>query len=1136
MEPKLTSRREQPLRAAFKDEDRARSSRSQIFQDTQRVDVRFSPPYIGRNYELRQNADDVQRKYTGKHHKQGSGSDIRKDDELVKHMTNLPAYLQQMETGENLQGKVLNFGVLDWKRLEKWKNDEEIIPKRRYKKASLSESTPPFMAGESSTLSNTSLQSKAYASQRKFPPSNGLRTNLAHEEREGVWSQGKVTKPRGFETAPWSNVDRKRNFHMKAKSSGEIFLEIDHDRRRKESDKWNKSAKEVLSVDRRKNASSTSSHVTRSGQDSVINTMVDEEIDVPRQPCGHDSIVLLLPKSSPNRRGSNSIQLPKSRISFDGNLGETHMNPGCLSPEEDLHYLQLCSEIPHSCPLPSESNVEQCSSMNSLDVKLQSDTSGLHQRPKEVQSIPSYGKSSRLESSTETSRRLDQGIPVKQVTPGRHVISYSSNARITRNPILKEGPSNPRSESSYNTVKSGPLESGTSAGLDAFSRNNVSASHEATSKISTTPVPPSRLDQDTSEQAATMGMHPSPSRRYTFSRMTRSRSFKEGTSLPPLSSSSAKVKSGPLSFEAFRGLDRFDQHNVTSGYSALLSPSTKNETPRTMDQDLPEQPGMVGRHPSPSRFSFSKMTRSFSFKEGSSAPRLSSCDTKSGPVGSEAPGGLDKLDRDNLRVSNSARFGPLTTTETPRKWDQNIAKQPDTVGRHTSPSRRFSFSNRRKISRSLDFKEVSSGPQLSSYATVKSHQAALNSFSGLDRFNQDTVSASNRARSSPLRRLLDPLLKPRGALSSAETVKPLKENLTSVSLKPSSASELLQNQRHEASNVQALLQLTRKNGLPLFKLVVDKGSDILVSAVKQLPTPGDDASSLIYALYSVHEIRNKNGSWMSQGFRGKRSSFGYNIIGQMKVFNSCPPGYGGENLEDQYASRESVLYGVETEHGNKETPELKPSKELAAFTIKNLYQKKNDGEQGNNGNLCSHEGFTEQFMEHTCKGREIKDSDSTTVILGGVHGLPEKVLPSPSLICRYGGSCDCGGWDVGCKLQILTTQDQKRNSRPSSSCSIGLELFPQGGHQEKKPSFSLAPFKTGVYSVEFDSSISLLQSFFMSIAFLSSQKLQEIFEGMLDARNCTQPNIDKMDFPIAIEGDIPAKYVTKPPPSPVGRV
>ncbi|KAK1365460.1 hypothetical protein POM88_041021 [Heracleum sosnowskyi] len=1102
VDPKISSRREQHLRAAFQDEERAISSPG--YQTPNFHDVRVSPPFIGRSYEFRQNADDVHQKYRGKHHKQGSGSDINKDDELVKHMTNLPAYLQQMERGESLQGKVLSFGVLDWKRLEKWKNSEEIVPQRRDTKASLSETTPSFMAAESSTVSTAALQRKTYASQRKYPSSSGLRPNSAHEEREVVCSQGKVTKPRGFETAPWSNVDRKRNFHMKTKSSGEIFSEIDHDRgRRKELDKWNKSGKELLSLDRRNNASSNSSHVTRSGQDSVIKTMVNKEIDTSCQPCGHDSIVLLLPRSSPNRRGSKSVQLPNSRILFDGNLGETRMNPGCLSPEEDLHYLQLSSEIPHSCPLPrtAESNVEQCSSMNSLDVKLQCDESGLHRRP-EVQSIPSYGRSSRLESSIETSRRLDQGIPVKQVTPGRHV-SYRSNARITRIPILKEGPSIPQSESSYDTVKSGPLESGTSAGLAAYSADNVSASHEATSKISTTPDPPSR--------------------------MTRSLSFKEGTSLPPLISSSAKVKSGPLSFEAFSGLDRFDQHNVTAGYSALLSPLTKTETPRTVDQDLPEQPGMVGRHPSPSRFSFSRVTRSFSFKEGSSAPRLSSCDTKSGPVGSEAPGGLDKLNRDNLRVSNSARFVPLATTETPRKWEQNIAKQPDTVVRHTSPSRRFSFSNRRKISRSLDFKEVS-GPPLSS------HPAALNSFAGLDRFNQDTAGASNRARSSPLRRLLDPLLKPRGALSSAETVKPPKENLTSMSLKPLSASELLQNQRLDASNVQALLQLTRKNGLPLFKLVVDNGSDILVAAVKQLPTPGDNASSLIYAIYSVHEIKNKNGSWMSQGFRGKRSSFGYNIIGQMKVFNSCPPDYGGENFEDQYASRESILYGVETEHGNRETPELKPSKELAAFIINNLYQKKNDGEQGNHGNLCSREGFTEQFLEHTGNGREIKNSDSTTVILGGVHGLPEKGLPSASLICRYGGSCDCGGWDVGCKLQILTTQDQKRNSRPSSSCSTGLELFPQGGHQEKKPSFSLSPFKTGVYSVEFDSSISLLQSFFMSIAFLSSQKLHEIFEGRLDARNFTQPNIDKMDFPIAIVGDIPAKYVTKPPPSPVGRV
>lgn len=58
-------------------------------------------------------AHDVQHKYTGNHHKQGSRCDVNKDDEFVKHMTNLPAYLQQLETGQNLQMKVLSFGVLD---------------------------------------------------------------------------------------------------------------------------------------------------------------------------------------------------------------------------------------------------------------------------------------------------------------------------------------------------------------------------------------------------------------------------------------------------------------------------------------------------------------------------------------------------------------------------------------------------------------------------------------------------------------------------------------------------------------------------------------------------------------------------------------------------------------------------------------------------------------------------------------------------------------------------------------------------------------------------------------------------------------------------------------------------------------
>ncbi|XP_039007673.1 uncharacterized protein LOC120135469 [Hibiscus syriacus] len=51
-----------------------------------------------------------------------------KEDELVRYMSNLPGYLQRVDSSDNLQEKALNVGVLDWARLEKWKYHQKHMP------------------------------------------------------------------------------------------------------------------------------------------------------------------------------------------------------------------------------------------------------------------------------------------------------------------------------------------------------------------------------------------------------------------------------------------------------------------------------------------------------------------------------------------------------------------------------------------------------------------------------------------------------------------------------------------------------------------------------------------------------------------------------------------------------------------------------------------------------------------------------------------------------------------------------------------------------------------------------------------------------------------------------------------------
>lgn len=352
------------------------------------------------------------------------------------------------------------------------------------------------------------------------------------------------------------------------------------------------------------------------------------------------------------------------------------------------------------------------------------------------------------------------------------------------------------------------------------------------------------------------------------------------------------------------------------------------------------------------------------------------------------------------------------------KCEEDVAELPVAKGR-------FSFSISR-MTRSLSSKEGSVTPRSSSTSsTLKSGTVRFEASAGLDDFNKNKATTSGRAKSSPLRRLLNPLLKPKET-NSTETLQPSKRNLNSVGFKSMKTTDMLQ-KKVEGERVQALLQLKIKNGLPLFKLVVDSSSDILAAAVKKAPASEKDNNSLTFAFYSVREIKKKSGGWINQVSKGKTSGFGYNIVSQMKVCSPYLSDLIGQNTNGQDVVRESVLYGVDLGQENKETPEFMPNRELAAIVLKNPTE----------------ENYTQKgFIESSENGK----SERTIVILpDGIHGLPIKGLPSP-LITRWRGKCDCGGWDLGCKLRILTNGDHSnKNLKPSISCSATdrLDLFVQ---------------------------------------------------------------------------------------------
>ena len=200
--------------------------------------------------------------------------------------------------------------------------------------------------------------------------------------------------------------------------------------------------------------------------------------------------------------------------------------------------------------------------------------------------------------------------------------------------------------------------------------------------------------------------------------------------------------------------------------------------------------------------------------------------------------------------------------------------------------------------------------------------------------------------------------------------------------------------------------------------MVGNSSDVLAATMKNLTSPGKDNSGQIYTFYLVNEIKKKSGGWMSQGSKVRSCGYAYNVVGQMKVSISDLSDANRQD-SDQYVVRESVLFGVDL------------NRELAASVVKltkNLSDFKDEDQMEKDHAKC--------FPENQC-------SNNISVILpGGVHSTPNKGEPSP-LIERWksGGLCDCGGWDVGCKLRVLSDSSKGSKTFKTGSSSDQFELF-----------------------------------------------------------------------------------------------
>ncbi|CAN8247407.1 unnamed protein product [Cochlearia groenlandica] len=450
----------------------------------------------------------------------------------------------------------------------------------------------------------------------------------------------------------------------------------------------------------------------------------------------------------------------------------------------------------------------------------------------------------------------------------------------------------------------------------------------------------------------------------------------------------------------------------------------------------------------------------------------------------------------------------------PKEADQKSSKALSERARSISPFRRLSFSIG-KSSKKSNAEEAQTPPRLST--TLRSPRAGLESLDNTstssfsDSSSFDTISTSNKGRSSPLRRLLEPLIRPKSSHACRSPEPSLKG--ASLSHQKHTLSDC---QPSSSSTVQALFRVTSKNDQPLFTFAVDKEQSITAATIRKQITPEKEDYGHKYTFFTVQEVQKKNGKWMNHGRKVQSQEYTSNIVAQMRVSGSKPLIPTGLSSDNNLVTKEFVLSSIESQQ--------RPT-ELAAMVIK--IPKIAD-------------------TSSTTLGDYFADVDATVMLPSGIHSLPHKGGPSP-LIQRWksGGSCDCGGWDMGCNLRILNNQYNKPINL-SSSTSDAFQLFFQDNSNKNKnqPLLSFTPYREGVYAVEYkSSSLTLLQAFSICIAVNESRNPLEPSTSHEDKSYGEVSSIESARFksypgPLSgpLEAKAPVKYVSNPPLSPVGRV
>ncbi|KAG6479375.1 hypothetical protein ZIOFF_062838 [Zingiber officinale] len=239
--------------------------------------------------------------------------------------------------------------------------------------------------------------------------------------------------------------------------------------------------------------------------------------------------------------------------------------------------------------------------------------------------------------------------------------------------------------------------------------------------------------------------------------------------------------------------------------------------------------------------------------------------------------------------------------------------------------------------------------------------------------------------------------------------------------------------------------------------------------------------------------------------------------------------------------------------------DLHPQHEIAAVVIQVPFNKKESPKD--------EKGFGRQGDQKAAKCCPIDQKKKTenhmnpatieVVMPSGNHGLPNTDEAGPSSLLerwRFGGGCDCGGWDMSCPIIVF---DNQRGDDWISSSTLEFQepmlLFLKGS-KENLPALIITADEKGQYSVYFHAQFSVLQAFSICTAILHSPEVcsaivqektrQSLYSNSLwllfeeEPRHLIEAveNEEQRKAKEGVEQTSPLFSLDPPPFSPIGRV